>query len=147
MNKLILFAALSFTVLLFSNCNKNDDPPLTNSDHIIRSSWKFDKAMSGGADVSGFLSTCYKDNIITFRANGDGTLDEGASKCNSGDPQTTNFTWNFTSNGSVLFVSAGIIAGQSGNFPIIGLDENQMVLEATMTTPSGSVTGQAYFKH
>jgi hypothetical protein len=84
---------------------------------------------------------------MTFTANGSGTFDEGATKCNSGDPQTTNFTWNFTSNGSVLNVSAGIIAGQSGSFPVIALDDNKMVLEATITAPSGSVTGQAYFKH
>jgi hypothetical protein len=147
MNKLILFAAFCFTSLFFSNCNKNDNPPPSYSDYIIKSSWKFDKAMSNGADVSGFLSACYKDNIMTFTANGMGTFDEGATKCNSGDPQTTNFTWNFTSNGSVLNVSAGIIAGQSGSFPVIALDDNKMVLEATITAPSGSVTGQAYFKH
>jgi len=136
MNKLILFAALCFTCLFFSNCNKNDNPPPSRSDFIVTAPWKFDKAMSNGADVSGFLSTCYKDNIITFTANGNGTFDEGASKCNSGDPQTTNFTWNLTGNGTILFVSAGIIAGQSGSFPVIALDDSQMVLEATITTPS-----------
>lgn len=147
MNKLILFLAILIGSSFFISCNKNDNPELSRSDYIVLAPWKFDKAMSNGADVSAFLSACYKDNIITFIANGSGTFDEGPLKCNSGDPQSTNFTWNMTGNGSTLNVSAGIIAGQSGSFPIIALDANQMVLEATITSPSGSVTGQAYFKH
>ena len=147
MNRLILFAALCFTSLFFSNCNKTDNPPPTNSDYITKAQWKFDKATSSGADVSGFLDACYKDNLMTFQMNGNGVFDEGLIKCNSSDPQTTNFTWNFVNDGSLLNVSAGIIAGQSGNFTIISLNDTQMVLEGTISTGSGNITGQIYFKH
>jgi len=147
MNKLILATVLCFTALFFTNCDKSDNPPPSNTDYIIKASWKFDKAMSGGADVSGFLNACYKDNTMTFQANGNGSLDEGGSKCNAADPQTTNFTWNFTNNGSTLNVTAGIFAGQSGSFTIITLNDTQMVLQGTISTPAGPVTGQIYFKH
>jgi hypothetical protein len=147
MNKLILLVIVCFTVLSFSSCDKNDSPPPSNTDHITRSAWKFDKAMSGSTDVSGFVNACYKDNVMTFLATGSGTLDEGASKCNSGDPQTVNFTWNFTNNGNTLNVTAGIFAGQSGAFKVISINETQMILEGTVSTPSGNVTGQIYFKH
>jgi len=147
MNKLILFVSLCFSSLLFSSCDKTDDAPPTKTDHITKSSWKFDKAMSGGADVSGFLNACYKDNVMTFQANGNGSLDEGATKCNAGDPQTSNFTWNFSNDGSTLNVTGGIFAGQSGSFMVVILDETQMILQGTISSPSGPVTGQIYFKH
>ncbi len=143
MNKLILFAAILFVGPFFIACNKNDNPPKSNTDYIIQGSWKFDKATSNGSDVSGVIQACYKDNVLTFTANGNGTLDEGASKCNSGDPQSTNFTWNFTNNGSTLNVSSGIIVGQAGSFKILSLNDSQMALEATIS----GVTGQVYFKH
>lgn len=147
MNRPILLSIVTFLSFSIISCNKNDTPPPTNTDYIIKASWKFDKAMSGGADVSGFLNACYKDNTMTFQANGTGSLDEGATKCNSGDPQTTNFTWNFSNNGSTLNVTGGIFAGQSGSFTVITLNDTQMVLEGTITTPTGPVTGQIHFKH
>ena len=143
MNKLILATVLCLTTLFFTNCNKNDNPLPSNTDHITRSPWKFDKATSGGGDISGLVNACYKDNVTTFLANGNGTLDEGTTKCNSSDPQSVNFTWNFTNNGSTLNVTGGIIVGQSGAFSVITLNETQMVLEGTIS----SVTAQVYFKH
>ena len=147
MNKLILSAALCFTTLMFSNCDKTDEAPPTNTDYITKASWKFDKAMSGGSDVSGFLNACYKDNVMTFQGNGNGSLDEGATKCNAGDPQTSNFTWNFSNNGSTLNVTGGIFAGQSGSFMVVILNDTQMILQGSISSPTGPVTGQIYFKH
>lgn len=147
MNKLILITAIfvsSFSVL---SCNKTDNPAPTNTDYITKASWKFDKAMSGGADVSGFVNACYKDNVLTFQSNGNGLFDEGATKCNAGDPQTINYTWNFTNNGTTLNVTGNVVAGQSGSFTVINLNDTQLVLQATISTPSGPVTGQIYFKH
>lgn len=147
MNKLA-FSIICISTILFTACtSKEITPPPSNTDHITKSPWKFDKAMSGGADVSGFVNACYKDNTMTFLANGTGSLDEGATKCNAGDPQTVNFTWNFTNNGGTLNVTGGIFAGQSGSFTVITLNETQLVLEGTISTPSGNVTGQIYFKH
>lgn len=147
MNRLILFAAISILSLFVISCDKTDNPAPTNTDYITKSPWKFDKAMSGGVDVSAFVPACNKDNVMTFQSNGNGTLDEGATKCNSGDPQTTNFNWNFTNNGTTLNVTGGIFAGQSGSFTVITLKDTQLVLEGTISTTSGNVTGQIYFKH
>jgi hypothetical protein len=146
MNKLILLT-FCFLAVFFSSCDKNDNPPPSNTDHITKSSWKFDKAMSGSTDVSAFINACYKDNVMTFQANGNGTLDEGATKCNAADPQSVNFTWNFTNNGGTLNVNAGIFAGQSGAFTVILINDTQLVLEGSVSTGTGSVTGQIFFKH
>ena len=56
-----------------------------------------------------FLKACYKDNIVTFMLRGTGTADEGATKCNPGDPQTAAFTWSFQTSETVLFVSTRLI--------------------------------------
>jgi hypothetical protein len=104
-------------------------------------------ATSSGFDVSSLINACIKDNIITFSSNGSGTTDEGPTKCNAGDPQTQNFTWNFTTNETVLNVNAAIFAGQSGNFTILALTETSLALEGTISTSSGNVTGQIYFIH
>ena len=74
MNKLILLTAVLFTSSFFTSCDKNDSPPKSNTDYIIQGAWKFEKAMSMGTDVSGFLNACYKDNVMTFVANGSGPL-------------------------------------------------------------------------
>lgn len=149
MKKLQLFSIpILLAGIIFSACQKKTEPQTqSKSEMLTSSSWKFDKATSGGADVSGFINACYKDNIITFSAGGNGTLDEGASKCNSSDPQTTNFNWTLTSNETVLTVTGAIFAGQSGNFTIITLTTTQLVLEGTIASPGGNVTGQIHFKH
>lgn len=114
---------------------------------LSQSTWKFDKAMSGGADVTAFIDACYKDNTATFVANGTGTSDEGASKCNSGDPQSTSFNWAFSNNETVLQVDAAIFGGNSGSFDIINLTSTQLVLQGDFNTSGGTITAQFYFKH
>ncbi|HEX7844145.1 MAG TPA: lipocalin family protein [Chitinophagaceae bacterium] len=138
---LVVFA----TVTLFSSCGKDGGDSPSKNELIVRSSWKFDKAMYGVLDVSSAVDDCLKDNIITFVTGGTGTMDEGLTKCNTGDPQTVNFTWSINDN--TLSVTGNIIAGQSGNFTIITLNSSQLVLEGTVSTPAGNVTGQVYFKH
>lgn len=145
MLKLNLIVVIALSSLFFTGCDK--DSAKTKTELISQSTWKFDHATSGGADVTAFINACYKDNLVTFAANGTGQFDEGATKCNAGDPQTMNFTWSFTTNETVLNVSGAIFAGQSGNFTIITLNETDLVLEGTITTGTGNVTGQLFFKH
>lgn len=148
MQNRILSAITLLTIVpaLFISCGK-DVKVKTKTELITSSSWKFDHATSGGADISPFINACYKDNEVTFSANGNGSFDEGATKCNSGDPQTFNFTWSFMTNETILNVSAAIFAGQSGNFTIITLTETSLVLEGTVTTSGGNVTAQIFLKH
>lgn len=100
---------------------------------ITRTTWKFSNAKVGLTDVSAFLQTCQKDNILTFAAAGTGTNDEGATKCNAGDPQTTPFTWNFVASETQLFISSTLFTGGSNTFNIVTLSSTQMVLSQTIT--------------
>lgn len=127
-----ILPALLFCVVIFS-CKKDEDdpPPPTNTQMLTTGSWKF---QSGGFDVdmngtidldfaSGILPACVLDNTATFSTNGTGVADEGATKCDAGDPQTVPFTWAFTSNETkVNFTGSGLF-GVSGEFSMLELSD------------------------
>ncbi|HYM92997.1 MAG TPA: hypothetical protein VET23_02585, partial [Chitinophagaceae bacterium] len=94
---IVLFLSLSLYA-----CKKSTSPVATKTDLITQSTWKFSTATVGGSDVSAFLQACQKDNILTFQSNGSGSVDEGLSKCNSGDLQANPFTWSFLNSETTL---------------------------------------------
>jgi hypothetical protein len=98
-------------------------------------------------DVSAFLQTCQKDNIIVFVSPSTGTLDEGAAKCNSNDPQTVPFTWNFANNDQTLHVSTVLFSGGSSDFTIVDLTETQLILSQNITVSGTSQNAVVTFKH
>lgn len=151
-NKLILFALSSlFLATVNFSCSKNDDTPppaKTNTELITKATWKFNKAtVSGIGDVSAFLETCKKDNKVTFIAAGTGTADEGATKCNPGDPQTAAFTWSFQTSESVLFVSTPLFTGGSSTFTIVSLTETELVVSQNITISGISQNAEITFIH
>ncbi len=105
----------------------------TKTYFITRATWKFSGATVSGLDVSALLQTCQKDNILTFTTGGTGTNDEGATKCNAGDPQTNPFTWSFQSGETQLQVSSAFFTGGSGTFTIVSLTSTQMILSQQIT--------------
>ena len=132
-----LFTALFF----FSSCSKNDNTtpaPKTKTQLITQGTWKFSTATVGGTDVSAFLQTCQKDNILTFAVAGTGILDEGITRCNLGDPQTNPFTWNFASGETILHISTVLFTGGNSDFTLVSLSETQLVL-SQMITVSGTL--------
>jgi len=137
-------------IVLFIACSKdsdNNNTPKTKTDFLVQGSWKFDNVTVNGADVSSLIQGCQKDNTITFAAGGTGTLDEGATKCNSGDPQTSPFTWSFASNETVLHVTATLFTGGSSDFNIVTLDDNQLVLSQNINIAGTSQNAIVTFKH
>ena len=146
MNKLVLFAALCFSTVLFNSCDKTDEAPPTPTDHITRSSWKFSSAKAGGFDVTAQVPACFKDNTMTFAINGTGTISEGANVCTP--PSPTSFTWTFQNNGSQINLSTPIVSGGSGTFTIVKLDEVTFVVSQTMTiAPAPPTTVELTFIH
>ncbi len=152
MQKQFLFlpSLLLFIVIGFSNCKKSSDPvvtPKTKTELITASSWKFDNARVGGSDVSAFIQACQKDNILLFVAAGTGTVDEGALKCNSSDPQTNPFAWNFASSETVLHISTVLFTGGSSDFILVTLTEAQLVVSQNVTISGSTQNAVVTFKH
>ncbi len=91
MQRNILYLGICASTLFFLaiSCKKSsddDNTPKTKTELLVQNTWKFDNAKVSGADVSGLIDACDKDNTLTFTAAGGGTADEGASKCNAADP-------------------------------------------------------------
>lgn len=149
---IMVFSAIS--LIFFPGCQKKDNNsggsgPATKTQFITQSSWKFSTATVGGTDASSLLQTCQKDNILTFISNGTGSVDEGATKCNSGDPQTNLFTWSLQSNETMLNTSTPLIPGGTGVFSIDALTGTTLTLsQQTNLVPSmGAVTIVVTFIH
>jgi lipocalin-like protein len=143
------FVVLSIS-LLFVACSKSDsnNNSKTKTQLITQASWKFSAASVNGADVSSLITPCQKDNILTFSATGGtGTLDEGAMKCNAGDPQTTPFTWSFTNNETILHVSTIFFTGGSSDFTIVSLTETQLIVSQIVNIAGTMQTAVITFIH
>jgi hypothetical protein len=147
MRRINLALCVALISILFVACKKSSSHPKTNTDFLTQSSWKFDNAKVGGSDVSAFLQTCQTDNVLTFSSNGTGVLDEGATKCNSTDPQTNPFDWSFASNETVLHVSTVLFTGGSSDFTIVTLNDSQLVLSQNIMVSGSSQTAVVTFKH
>ena len=147
MNKQVLSSLLFLSILFFSNCNKNDNPPPSPSDYITKSSWKFSSAKAGGIDVSAQIPACFKDNTITFVSNGTGTISEGANTCIPPSPAT--FTWSFQNNGTQINLSTPLITGGSTLFNVVLLNDVSLTLAQSMTIPPAPapVTVEISFFH
>jgi hypothetical protein len=137
--------------LLFASCKKkNDDDNTptgkTKTELISTGTWKFSTATVNNASVAVFLQGCQKDNILSFTSTGTGTVDEGGSKCNTGDPQTSPFTWNFASSETVLHVSAVFFDGGNNDFNILEISDTKLVGSQTIEM-SGPKTVVVTFVH
>ena len=143
-----LLSGLGVSLLIFSGCNKDDDPvPKTKTELITAAIWKFGAATVGGTDVSASLPACQKDNLMTFISTGTGSVDEGPTKCNAGDPQTNPFTWNFASSETVLHMSTILFTGGSNDFTIVTINESQLVVSQIITVGGSPQNAIVTFLH
>ncbi|MBL0130356.1 MAG: lipocalin family protein [Chitinophagaceae bacterium] len=132
---------LTFSSLLFYSCSNKDTTPApkTKTQLLTQSTWKFKGATVGGADFSGSLQACQKDNLLTFVSTGTGTLDEGTAKCTVTDPQTNPFTWNFATNETILHISTILFTGGNSDFTIVSLTETSLVVYQNISFGPGPV--------
>jgi hypothetical protein len=149
MKRLNRIAGLTLLLSLsFAACSKSDsNSSKTKTELITQGSWKFSNAKVGGNDVSAFLQTCQKDNILVFAAAGTGSLDEGATKCNTNDPQTNPFTWNFANSEMTLHVSTVLFTGGSSDFTIVSLSDTQLVLSQDISVSGTMQNAVVTFVH
>ena len=144
---------LALSALLFTGCDKDDKEP-TRTESITASAWQYDNGgvdqdRNGTVDVSfaGILPACVLDNKATFNANGSGVADEGSTKCQTGDPQTTPFTWAFTNNEQNIQLTGTGLFGIGGNFKITALTSSQLGLQKDTTISGFTVSMIVNLKH
>ena len=145
--KVLSFLSVISFVLVLGSCQKDDTsnppPPKTKTELISASVWKYNDAKidadnNGTGDQpipAGVVDACTTDNTIQFTSNGNGTVSEGPTKCDPADPQSFPFTWNFTSNETILNFSSSLFAGVGGDFKIISITDAELVLSKQLTVP------------
>ncbi len=143
----ITLSLLVFAIVLQSCKKDSTSKTKTKTDLITEATWKFSTATANGTDVSAALQACQKDNTLTFQANGNGTADEGATKCNAGDAQSAPFTWSFQNNETSIHASTVWFTGGSGDFTLVSLTETQLVVSQNITIGGSSQNVVVTFTH
>ena len=134
------FSFPKITVLLLgalclAACSKSSSKK-SKTEFISTSTWKFSQAgldnnNDGTIDVAApasLVEACLTDNLVTFKSDKTGVVDEGATKCSSTDPQTNTFTWSLSADESQITFSGALIAGISGDAKIIEVTDSRFVL-------------------
>ncbi len=72
-------------------------------------------------DLYASYPSCKKDNYYVFTKDGSGEINQGPTKCNSGDPQVTQLIWRFTNNDTHISIF-------SADWKIVQLDETNFII-------------------
>lgn len=129
---IILIAIAMFAI---ASCKESEDDSTptakTKTELITSGSWMVSDMLINGTSFLAFMEPCEKDNFMTFKTNGTFITDEGATKCDAADPQTTTDNWSFSSDEKKVTID-----GDLGD--LVTLNETDMVV--TMQDSIGVVT-------
>jgi PBP1b-binding outer membrane lipoprotein LpoB len=136
-----LISVIVLVALLAPGCSKSGDKAVSRAQLITSSSWKYssagvDQDANGTVDFAlpaGTLQTCDIDNVVTFKSDNTGIVDEGPTKCDPSLPQQTPFTWSLKNNDADFNFSAPVIAGVGGDAKIIELTSSKFSLSKQVT--------------
>ena len=155
---LLLAVAASFSL---TSCGDDEDdvtPPKTKTELLTASGWKatsltvspaidFDMDGTPDSDLMQFVDACSKDDVTTFKADKTYTEDEGATKCNAGDPQVfTNGTWTFNADETAVTTTENG-ATQSDTYNVAELTETTLKYVQTENIGGTTYTFTGTFSH
>ena len=147
MKSKILLICLLATVT-FAGCKKDEEAtptptPSSKKSLLIDKNWKLtaftvDPAYNYGGtgamtNLIGYIAPCELNNITVYTTTNTYTIDEGTTKCSSGDPQTKESgAWAFNSDEtSITITPAG---GVAKAYPIGTLSETTLSLTESLAT-------------
>lgn len=142
---------LSAAVLLsgLGSCKKSAAEK-SKAELLTQSAWKIVKGeekTGAGAwtDYTGSLSPCEKDNNIVFRNTGTFEINEGATKCNSTDPQISE-TGAWSLDGTILKIT---YTGSSSadNSTVEQLDENTLLISSSFSAGGTTYYDRSTYSH
>ncbi|MEO8147023.1 MAG: lipocalin family protein [Bacteroidia bacterium] len=137
MTKLIL-SVVAVAAITFSGCKKDKE---SNTDKLTDKNWKMtaltvDPPLGGIlTDVYAQIQACTQDDLTIFKDDHSVNFDEGASKCDAADPQTTTGSWAYNSDETVVTVvdDGGFIT----SYTITSLSSSEM--KGTFTDNSSGI--------
>lgn len=163
--------ALALGLLFFASCDKANETttpapttptpttpapttptPKTKKELLVDGKWQwvgleFVTTVNGQdslVDGWSVVEDCVKDNIMTYSADGKGTIDEMATKCDPADPQTKTLTWELMNNDTEVKVT-----DDEGThvITIMELTATKAVLRQTTTSGGSPIVVQQTFKN
>ena len=139
----IFLSVLLISFVLLVACKKESDPEPaapTKTELMTASVWKvedagFDQDKNGSIEFSALalLPGCVIDNTISFKTNNTGLTDEGGTKCNIPDLQTTPFNWSFADNETNINISNSVLGQMNGKSKVVVLTATNMTLAKDTT--------------
>ena len=107
----LLLALAAFAMLATASCKKDDDEPEDRTALLVNVNWRMTSLKADPpviifgipiSDLYAQFDACDKDDITIFKSDGKVNYDEGATKCDPTDPQTTTGTWVFNTDKTVI---------------------------------------------
>lgn len=142
---LAIFAVVSSIII--AACSKDDNNTPQSAEAMLTTNrWQLTAATAtipGSTitfDAYDTIPACIKDNFYTFAAGGSATVDEGASKCDPSDPQTTTGNWQLLNNNTQI-KTIDPVTGQSTTLGIVALTSSKLILQDTVTLSGITVNG------
>ncbi|WP_064197139.1 MULTISPECIES: hypothetical protein [Emticicia] len=158
MNFKILTVAITLVVGTLFSCKKSETAaPKTKTELLAGTtskSWKNTKAVAANGGLSIDLvstqPTCVVDNILTFYSNKSYEIREGATKCNSADPDLVlKANWSLNSDETKFTVDKIIFQGRQFDnitFDVVQLTEDIFVGKTMLTISNVSYEFSATFE-
>lgn len=144
------------SLILLSSCSKKDDAKNTSKKDLLTAApWKMVAAVvnppyniDGTGEVSDYFSlnkACEKDDLFLFKANGDLVFDEGATKCDASDPQSSIVgKWELRNNDTEIYAE-GI--NDKNLVQLLELTESSLKVKWSETEDNVNYTYQESFTH
>lgn len=130
-------------LLVVTACDKDKDSspnPAASENQLVEKNWQMSAMTISPAieseagpisDLYAWMPGCSKDDFMRFEKNGTFKGDEGASKCEDEDPQTTSTgTWTLTDSNKKLTM---VEDGETQTFKVDNLSKDELKLSLQET--------------
>lgn len=154
MKKLIYsISVLTILAVTFTSCKKdddNDEPTKSNKELLTAGGWitvsgVINPPLWGSSNWFADYEPCEQDNIVILSTDGKYTEDEGATKCNTDDPQTVESgTWTMTADEKSFTTVAD---GTTTVFVIQSISETELNVTVSDVIDGVSYTNTMKLKH
>jgi hypothetical protein len=139
---------LGLLIISIASCKKDSGASKTKTEYLTQKAWKIESVSISisGASQNIPIDACQLDDSDLFAAAGTGTYDNGATKCNVADAQTSTFTWSFKENETIISLS-GPNVDLSGDSKISLLNDNTLEVYQDSTSNGFTTRYTGRFKH
>ncbi len=121
-----IIIAICTVVLLITGCKKD----LTLIEVMQSGKWKVTAQTFNGQDEFSTTTACEKDNLTTFRSDNSYFVDEGATKCDPKDPQTSEEgTYTVSADEKIVTLKTKGVISFSVDLNVLSYDDEQLQLE------------------